>query len=135
MKERFLKVLKWFFIALGVLFLIQILIGIGFVIGIANFARADMNIVGNTKNKLKQIQPIINYVEDYHDKEGKYPQDLEGIKLKKDLEYKYETSNDNNCYTVTINSKKDNLTKQYQHCAVNSKNSASNSESYIEFSK
>ena len=37
MKERFLNVLKWFFIILGVLFLMQILLVAGAFIGLSSF--------------------------------------------------------------------------------------------------
>ena len=74
MKERFLNVIKWFFIVLGVLFLMQLLIVIGAFIGFSNFAKADINTFNNTNSKIKDIQPIINYVEDYRIKNGKYPE-------------------------------------------------------------
>ncbi len=133
MKERFLNVIKWFFIVLGVLFLMQLLIVIGAFIGFSNFAKADINTFNNTNSKIKDIQPIINYVEDYRIKNGKYPEKVENIKTKKKLNYKYEISKDANCYTITTKKEKENLTSQYQHCQVTSENSNSSSESYVEF--
>ncbi len=132
MKERFLTVLKWFFIALGVIFFIQILLVLGAFLGILAFSNTTFKMPENV-NTMKDIKPIINYVQDYQKDTGKYPKTVEGIKLKKDLVYKYEPSKDFNCYTITLKSKKDNLTKQYQQCMVKTNNSKSTSESYVEF--
>ena len=66
----------------------------------------------STDKKLKPFQPIIDYVDTYYEENSKYPDKLGNIKLKKDLDYKYETTNDGNCYTITVKSKKENLTKQ-----------------------
>ena len=133
MKQRFINVLKWFFMILGALFLLQILLVLAITFGFTNFAHADLDFI-NTDKKIKPIQPIIKYVEDYHSQNGKYPEKIENIKLKNGLDYTYETTKDGNCYTITIKSKKDNLTKQYQYCSVGTKNSSSKSESYIEYS-
>ncbi len=133
MKERFLTVLKWFFIVLGIIFFIQLLLILGAFIGIITFANSTFKMPENI-NKMKDIKPIINYVQDYQKENGKYPETIENIKLKKDLTYKYEPSKDFNCYTVTLKSKKENLTKQYQQCMVKTDNSTSSSESYVEFS-
>ena len=133
MKERFLTVLKWFFIVLGIIFFIQLLLILGAFIGIITFANSTFKMPENI-NKMKDIKPIINYVQDYQKENGKYPETIENIKLKKDLTYKYEPSKDFNCYTVTLKSKKKNLTKQYQQCMVKTDNSTSSSESYVEFS-
>ena len=134
MKERLTNVIKWFLMILGGLFLIQLLIGLGVILGLVGFANADLDFL-NTDKKLKPIDPIIKYVEEYRAENGKYPDKIEGIKLKKDLEYKYETTKDGNCYTITIKSKKDNLKKQYQYCMLDSENSSSKSESYVEYSE
>lgn len=134
MKERLINIIKWFLIILGVIFLIQILIVLGAVIGISKFANSDMNINKNTSLKLKQMQPVINYAQDYYNKNGKYPVEIDNVKLNKNLEYKYETSKDLNCYTITTKDKKSNTTKQYQHCSTKSENSNSSSESYVEYS-
>ena len=132
MKERLTNVIKWFLMILGGLFLIQLLIGFGVVLGLVGFANADLDFL-NTDKKLKPAEPIIKYVEDYRQKNGKYPDKVEGIKLKKHLEYKYETTKDGNCYTITIKSKKDNLKKQYQYCMLDNENASSKSESYVEY--
>ena len=59
MKERLLNVLKIFFIVLGVLFLLQILIGFGIVLGFVGFANADFDYVKVDNKKLKNLQ-IVN---------------------------------------------------------------------------
>lgn len=135
MKERLINIVKWFFIVLGVLFFVQLLLVLGAVIGLTNFAKADFGTAQNQSQKVKEIQPVINYAENYRTENGKYPEKIENVKVKKNLDYKYEISKDGNCYTVTTKSEKNNLTQQYQHCTVNSENSASSSESYIEFKK
>lgn len=134
MKERLFNVLKWFLIALGVLFLIQMLIMTGVFIGIRNFTEPNITSASNNKN-LKDMQPIINYVENYMEKNNKYPQSIQNVKIKPDLYFKYEVNKDGNCYTITTNSKKDTISKQYQHCSIQDGNSKSSSESYIEFNK
>jgi len=134
MKERLTNVIKWFLMILGALFLLQLILGLGVILGFVGFANADLDFL-NTDKKLKPVEPIIKYVEDYRAQNGKYPDKVEGIKLKKDLEYKYETTKDGNCYTITIKSKKDNLKKQYQYCSIDSKNASSKSESYVEYSE
>ena len=132
MKERLTNVIKWFLMILGVLFLMQLLVGLGIVLGFAGFANADLDFINQDK-KMKSIQPIIKYVENYRTQNGKYPDNINGVKLKKGLEYKYEINKDGNCYTITIKSKKDNLKKQYQYCFIDAQNSSSKSESYIEY--
>ena len=138
MKERFLNVLKWFFIILGIIFFIQILLAVLFFICFSMQTKINFNKIGDfspSKNNFKQIQPVINYVEDYQAKNNKYPDKIENdFKINKKLDYKYESSKNGNCYTITVNSSKDNKTKQYQHCKVSSDNSSSSSESYVEFS-
>lgn len=132
MKERLTNVIKWALMALGVLFLLQLILAFGMILGITSFANADLDFL-NTDKKLKPVEPIIKYVEEYKKENGKYPDKIEGVKLKKNLEYKYETTKDGNCYTITIKSKKDNLKKQYQYCSLDDKNSSSKSESYVEY--
>lgn len=133
MKERLINVLKWFLMILGVLFLLQFLIGLGVIFGLVGLANADLDFI-NTDKRLKTIQPIIEYVEEYKEENGKYPDKLGDIKLKKDLDYKYEVTKDGNCYTITVKSKKENMTKQYQYCSLDENNSTSKSESYVEYS-
>ena len=134
MKQRFLNVLKWFFIILGILFLFQILITIGMFIGFNKFTKADLGVVSKSSKNISQIQPVIDYVENYKKENGKYPIKLENIKVKKGLNFKYETSNNQNCYSITFDISKEKVTRQYQYCAMSSDNSNSTSESYIEFS-
>lgn len=133
MKERLINVIKWLLMILGGLFLLQLLVGFCVVMGLVGFANADLDFLNNDK-KLKPIEPIIKYVEDYKKVNGKYPETIEGVKLKRGLEYKYEITKDGNCYTVTIKSKKDNIKKQYQYCSLDSEHSTSKSESYVEYS-
>lgn len=134
MKQRFLNVLKCFFIILGILFLFQILVAIGAFIGFNKIAKADFGIVSKSSKNISKIQPIIDYVEKYRNENGKYPLELKDIKIKKGLNYKYETSNNQGCYSITFDTAKEKITRQYQHCAITSQNSNSTSESYIEFS-
>lgn len=132
MKERLAKVIKWFLMILGGLFLIQLLLVLAVINGFIAFSKADLNFI-NTNKKIKPIEPIVKYVEDYRLKNGKYPEKIEGVKLKKDIDYKYDVSNNGNCYSIVINSKKDNSKKHYQYCQLNSQNSSSKSESYVEY--
>lgn len=135
MKKRFINVIKWFFIILGVLFFIQLLLLIGALKGAASFADASIN-VNNDKSsslKLKPLQPIIKYAEDYQAKNGKYPEKIENVKINPNLYFKYEPSKDFNCYTITSKEKNGNLTKQYQHCLIKSEHSSSTSESFVEY--
>lgn len=134
MKERLANVLKLFLMILGVLFIIQFLIGLGIVFGFIGLTNHDLDFI-NTDKRLKPIQPIINYVEEYKEENGKYPDKLGDIKLKKDLDYKYEVTKDGNCYTITVKSKKEKLTKQYQYCSMDKDSATSKSESYVEYSE
>ena len=134
MKERLLNVLKVFFIILGVLFLIQVLIGLGIIFGFVGFANTDFNYLKVDYKKLKQIQPIIKYVEDYKIQNGSYPDKIENIKVKKDLKYEYSTTKDKNCYTIKANLKND-IVQEYQRCSIDTTNSSSKSESYVEYNK
>lgn len=135
MKERFLKVIKIFLMILGGLFLIQLLIILGAIIGLVGFANADLGFNIKPKTGFKYIQPIINYAENYKNENGIYPSKIEGVKIKKDLEYTYEVFENSNCYKVTAKYKKDNMTRQYQHCSSDGENSSSNSEFYTEYSE
>ena len=138
MKDRFLKVLKIFLMILGAIFLIQLLLLVGAIAGIVGFAKADFNFldldIDENKN-LKPVMPIIEYVENYRKENGIYPSNIKDVKMKKNpnLYYNYETSNNDNCYTITIKSKNDKMIKKYQNCAVDDENSTSKSRSYIEY--
>ena len=93
MKERLINVIKWFFIILGVLFLFQLLIGFGLFLGIMGFVDDGIGLI-NYDKRIKPMQSTIKYIEDYRVQNGKYPQNLDGAKLKKNLDYKYETTKD-----------------------------------------
>ncbi len=131
MKERLINIIKWFLIILGILFLFQILLAF-----LAFFGLSKLDEINFDSTKIirpKEIQQVINYIEQYKKDNGSYPDNLDNLKKKKDFEYKYELSDDKKCYTVTIKSEKDNTTKQYQRCSSQKDNINSNSESYIEF--
>ena len=132
MKERLLNVVKVFLIILGVLFLIQMLLIIGAIIGLVNFSNIDFENSPKVNFQAKEMQPVIKYVEEYKNENGVFPKDISNLKLKKGLEYKYEPSKDGNCYTIKIN--KDKQTKQYQRCLIQGENSNSTSESFVEYS-
>ena len=134
MKKRLLNVLKIFFIIMGVLFLLQLLIGLGIILGLVGFANADIDYFKIDDKKLKTMQPIIKQLEEYKKQLGVYPDNIEKFKIKKDLNYEYTTTKDKNCYTLTIKTK-NNKTQQYQHCSFNTQNSTSNSQSYVEYSE
>jgi len=141
MKEKALRVLKIVLIIFGILFLLQVLIFFLIMLGLFSFGSAkafDINTTFNTDNiksssRPKEIQPIVDYAEDYQIKNKKFPENVENVKVKDKLDYKYEVTRDGNCYTVTVKEK--NTTKQYQHCKTSSDNSSSTSESYVEYSK
>ncbi len=137
MKEKLFKALKIVLIIFGVLFLVQILFFCLIMSGLFSFASGksfDFNMDKiQSPTKPKEIQPIVNYVEDYQLKNKKYPDNIENVKVKNNLDYKYEVTKDGNCYTVTVNAK--NKVQQYQHCKTSSSNSSSTSESYVEYSK
>lgn len=132
MKERLINVIKWFFIILGVLFLFQLLIGFGLFIGIMGFNDSDFNFT-NYDTKLKPMQNVIKYIEDYRVQNGKYPENIDEVKKKKNFEYGYEVTNDSNCYMLKMKSKKEHIVKQYQHCKFDSEGGMSNTQSYSEY--
>ena len=128
MKERFLNFIKWFFIILGILFLIQLLILSGIFIGFSTIKEPDVKV---ENVNLKEIQPIVDYADKYRKENNKYPENVD-VKIKKG-EYKYSTSNNSNCYQITYTHK--NTTKEYSCCMTSSENSNSKSESYSEVTK
>lgn len=137
MKEKCFKALKIILIIFGILFLIQILLFGLMMLGMFWFSPVkdldfDYSKIQNS-TKPKEMLPIINYAENYQAENKKYPEKIENVKTKKDLDYKYEVTKDGNCYTITIKEK--NTSKQYQHCKTASDNSSSTSESYVEYSK
>ena len=126
MKERFLNFLKWFFIILGVLFFIMLLLLSGIFIGFNSVKEPNFNDIKLENANLKEIQPVIDYAEKYRSENNKYPSEV-SIKLKKG-EYKYSVKNDSNCFEVEYNYKK--IQKNYGCCKMNSENSNSKEESY-----
>lgn len=134
MKERLLNIFKIIFIILGIIFFIILVLSFLATLGIAQLFSFNNNFVGNNANKLKEIQPIINYAQNYFDENKQYPKELGEIKIKKDIDYRYETNPDNTCYVIVIKPKKVNKTQQYQRCTIKTNNANSISESYVEFS-
>lgn len=132
MKERFLKVLKWFFIILGVLFLLQFLIIIGAVLGLVSFANFDFKAY-ESKSNIKPFENIIIYLDKYNEENGKYPNDIASLKTDKKYDFEYKTTSDNNCYTIVAKSKNSSLIKQYNKCSIKSSDSSSTSQSYVEY--
>ena len=130
MKERFLNIVKWFFIILGVLFLLQLLLLSGIFIGFNSIKEPDIKIKPVNANS-KEIQPVVDYVEKYRTENNKYPDNVD-VKIKKG-EYKYETSNNSNCYKIIYTNKK--TEKTYSCCTINSENSNSREESFSEITK
>ena len=133
MKERLLNVLKWFFIVLGVLYLIQVIFVSGALIGLIGLSKIDLNKFEKLSNK-NSLNSIITHIEDYKTKNNKYPQNLDGAKLNKKSTYNYELSKDGTCYTI-IETTKDNVVKEYKRCSSSTDNSNLSSESYIEYTK
>lgn len=132
MKERFLNVLKWFLIILGVLFLLQFLLIIGAIAGIVGFANFDFKTY-ESKTNIKPFENITKYLDKYQQENGKYPDDISSVKADKNYNFEYDTTSDNNCYTLTAKSKRSNLVKKYNKCSIKSSNSTSTSQSYVEF--
>ena len=134
MKERLSNVLKWFLMLFGVLFIIQLLILFGAVLGLVSLANADFSFMPDKTNnsKLKRIQPVIDFAQSYKDQNGVYPQNVDGVKVKKGTDYKYEVSEDQNCFTITEGGK-NNVLKQYQRCSSDTAHTTSISENYVEY--
>ena len=134
MKERFLNILKWFFIALGVLIFAQIVFFVMIII-FANTFRIDK--VSDIKLKpqkynLKQMEKIIEYAQNYRDENGKFPKTIQDIKMNKNFEYNYSTSHDYDCYKIELKNTKTNATKQYEYCSIQKDGLTSTSENFIE---
>lgn len=133
MKERFLNFLKWFFIVLGVLFFIQLLLLSGIFICFSAIKEPDIKSfeIKPVNIKAKEIQPIIDYAEKFRSENNKYPDSVD-IQIKKG-EYEYSTSNNSDCYKIIYKNKKSENT--YERCTMGSENSSSKSESYLEVTK
>jgi len=127
MKERLKNVVKWFFIILGILFLIQLLILSGFVIG---FSKVNNTKISTNNFNLKEVEPIIEYAKEYKMQNGKFPKIIENVKLKKNIKYEYSTTNEDNCFLIKIEDK--NITKQYEYCSIAKDGINSQSENYSE---
>ena len=146
MKDRFLQVLKWFFIVLGVIFFFQILLILGAIIGITGFANYDIKPF-ETKSNIKPFENLVKYLDDYKQANGQYPEDIKDIDdsvvLKeindnKNYDFEYNTSDDENCYKIIAKPKeksrnKNLTTKEYGRCSSKSSETNSQSESYIEY--
>ena len=132
MKTRLLNVVKWILITLGVIFLFQILLFAIIVAASKNFTKITVK-SSSTKDRLEQIQPVIDYVEDYKNKNGKYPQTIQNVKINSNVYYDYSTFQDSDCYKIKTKTKNDNVVKEFQRCSQNSKNSKSHFESYSEY--
>lgn len=133
MKERFLNVVKWFLIILGILFLLQSLIIIGAILGLVSFANFGSSGFDfkKPKNDIKEMAPIIKYVDKYFEENGQYPKNIDEVKLNKKYDFKYELSKDENCYSIEAKSKKSDEIKQYQECSTKSDDSSSYSQVYM----
>jgi len=142
MKEKLINIIKWLFIILGIVYLIQLLIAFSTFLAIKNaFNYKNFNNTTSFSKEIKkpkEFAQIIDYANSYFEENNKFPEtieNIESIKLKKDLDYKYETNKDSTCYTITIKSQKNNIVKQYQACKNKDKNSNFNTQSYIEYTK
>ena len=133
MQERLLKVVKIFFIVLGVMFLMIMFLTLALYFGSSNMLNAEPFNANLNIDKSKSIQKIIDYTESYREQNGQYPEVLDGIKIDKNIEYSYKTSENNNCFKVDIKYKKANKTQQYQRCLIKTSNTNSYSESYSEY--
>lgn len=132
MKERLINVLKWFFIALGILFFALIILIVCLIIIANTYKIGTVADIKPAKPNLKEIQSVINFVEEYKKENGIYPDKAENIKQEKNTQLNYSTYNDSNCYKIEFKNSKTKTTKQYQHCIIEKDGSISNSENYSE---
>jgi len=138
MKERVLKVVKCFLIILGILFLLQTILITGAILGLisfANFSDFGTMEIKKPKNDIKEMAPVVKYVEKYYEENNVYPDNINELisnkKLDKKYDYNYTLSKDKNCYSVEIKSKKSSKIKQYQECSTKTDNSSSYSQVYM----
>lgn len=129
MKKRFINVVKWFFIVLGVMFLLQTVLILGTILGIVSFSKMDFNKFED-KNSYGDFQPIINFVDNYYKENKSLPKTIENVKVKKNLKYTYEVDKKGECYS--IKSKDEKNSKEYKNCMNSTENSSSNSVYYFE---
>lgn len=132
MKERILNVLKWFFIALGVLFFAQIILFIGIVIFANTFKEITVPDIKPQKLNNAEIQKITSYVDEYKEEKGTYPENINNIKLKDNFEYTYKVSDNSNCYEIELKNKKVSSKINYQKCSISKDGAKSQSENYTE---
>ena len=130
MKERAKNFIKWFFIVLGVLFFIQLLILSGIIIGFKTVEKSDFSF--NTPMP-KVMDDAIKYILEYKKENSKFPQDLDSFKTKKGYDYSYKLTDENNCFNLTISDKKS--VKSYRYCSFSDENTSSNSQNYSEIQK
>lgn len=127
MQERLRNVIKWFFIILGILFLIQMFILSGILIGFKTADKSSLSFGGNTPKEMKEV---VKYISEYRNEHSKFPDNLEGFKGKRGFDYSYKLSDKNNCYTVTITGK--DSVKSYKYCIYTDKNENASTQSYSE---
>lgn len=132
MFKRIINVFKWILIILGALFLTQIILTFLMVQTLITFPKND-TVSATAAKKPKEIQQVIDYVENYKKTYATYPNDLTGFKIKNGLNYQYTLSEDKTCYTVTIKSEKSDNAKQYSHCQKENDTEKTHSESYVEY--
>lgn len=133
MKERIKNILKWFFIILGVLYLIQLLFISGILAVLTGISKLDITPQSFTI-KRNTLKPIILYVEDYKETNGEYPKELPLKEKVKTSTYDYAISEDGNCYTIKEKTK-NNVIKEYKRCSSKTDTSNINSESYKEYTE
>ena len=133
MQERLIRVIKIFFIVLGVMFLIIMFLTLALFFGSSKMLDNESFNLNMNIGKSKTAQKIVDFAESYREQQGQYPETLDGIKLDKNIEYSYKTSENNNCFKVDIKYKKANKTQQYQRCLIKTSNTNSYSESYSEY--
>ncbi len=133
MKDRMLNFLKWFFIVLGILFLFQILILLGVFISFNSLTKINFKPIEIKQSNIqtKEIQPIIEYVENYRKENNKYPDSVD-IQIKKG-EYNYKTTENSNCYEINYQYK--NKKENFGACTMNSNNSSAISKVYSSYSE
>ena len=133
MKEKFLKFIKWFFIVLGILFFILLILLSGIIIAFNRMGDFSIKTPKFENRFHGDMAKLIKYVKDYKEKNGNYPENIEGVNIKKDLNYEYKVFENGNCFSIDLN--ENNTQKQYKYCANGSDDSTFNGESYSEYTK
>lgn len=72
-----------------------------------------------TIHRLEDYRPIINYIKNYKAKNGKYPKNVNLIKVnsKKFPYYKYQILNDQNDFTLSVSENKGSFIYCYRYCS------------------